>query len=129
MIVTIFDPSNGLIKGIRSARDIATLDVSPDDFVVGRHDTDFKYVASGGVVSDRPEMSTISVNTTSIAADGIEESIVSGIPDGSSIVVNGEDQGLMTGGSFTITSNVEKSFDVKIHLFPYISYEVKINAS
>lgn len=128
--VSIYDKVSGKIlrhmtnfKGIRKL----SLDTDEVGLVDGRHDPDTTYIV-GGSVTVRPE-SQCSIDKIMIAADGVGQSVVLGIPAGSSLTVNGIDYGEVNDGQVEITSDVPGALVVVLSLFPYLDYEVTINAS
>lgn len=133
MTFTFYNPADGKIicTKIRPESDAESALVGELFGMEYLRDTDgselFQYVVSGELVS-RPINAYI-LNKSSITADEIDEAIISGIPDGAELFVNKISLGLVSDGAVELTADIPGNLAVRLVLFPYLDYEVTINAS
>lgn len=66
--------------------------------------------------------------TRDIAADGQEEFIISGVPVGASVAINGSVTGSIDDGELVFTTDDDGDFEIKLELFPWLVYEVTVHA-
>lgn len=75
---------------------------------------------------ERPEM-TLTVNKTTIAADGADELVITGIPTGALVTVPGF-HGAVDDGTVVYTTAYPGPFRVRVDRFPYRPQEIEVNA-
>ena len=93
----------------------------------GIADGETHYVQSGEKI-ERPTM-LVSIDQTTISADGVDPTTMSGLPTGAEISVNNIIIGMVDeSGSFIFTTDVPGGYAIRVSLFPWRDYEVTINA-
>jgi hypothetical protein len=98
------------------------MDQNPEvGFIPGSHDNQTHYVDVSGephVLVERPDM-PLSIDKTTIIADGVDFLTISGIPAGARIYIDRMIDAIATGEDVEITLDTEGVYKLRIELFPY----------
>lgn len=89
-----------------------------------------RYRVTGGLVVPRLSM-TPAVSTAEIAADGLAECVITGLPDGAQLAISGAVSGTGTVGAdpIVITSTVPGALRIRARLDPsHLAWETTIHA-
>lgn len=78
-------------------------------------------------VVERPSM-PIEISKTIIAADAADQAIVSGIPDGASIYLDGEEMSGFASSSLELSSSMPATYRLLVECWPYLPFEAEIAA-
>ena len=92
----------------------------------GTADDDTQYVKDG-VITDRPSMN-LSVDKTTITANGADEATISNIPSGATATCEGESL-TIDDGELVFTADTAGIYTIKFECWPYLDEEVTINAT
>ena len=92
----------------------------------GQPDLENDYIKDGKITK-RLEM-PVTVDKTSIVADEKDKATISGIPKGTSIIIEGTDQGICDDGYAEIKADYKGTYKVKLVCWPYLDKEIEINA-
>lgn len=95
-------------------------------FTSDRMDAD--YYVEGGILIDRKPM-PITVDKTTVVANGTDYCTFTGVPMLASVEIDDEVLGTTDGSNVEITFDTEGKHIVAITLFPFLRYEVTINAT
>ncbi len=114
MIYSIYETATGLIKSVVEGMEFTVLAPEGHSLLVGRYSPGEYYVVDGEAV-ERAAM-TPSISVSEIAADGVDECVISGLPDPCRVQVNGAFYwlGEVAGGSLTITSTEPGTLSVTV---------------
>lgn len=88
-------------------------------------DRSVSYVLAG-VLTDKPTM-PITLDTLSVTADDIDTITISGVPDTASMTVDGETL-TADGTDILLTFDAAGTYIITAVLFPYLDYEVSVDA-
>ena len=127
--VTFFEPVCGRIvstaRCVESLLPITHPDLDRLVGVVADPMTQFVDVATAAVV-ERPTL-TLTADRTGIAADGADTAVITGIPDGATVVVRGE---AFTGDGTALEYSTTQAgaHTLRVVAFPYRDAEVTIHA-
>lgn len=111
---------------IRSFEEI----VIPDGWNVvedGHVDGD-QFYFNGSALTPRPEMPPISFSADSIAADGVEETLLQGVPAGATASL-GNQQVVADGDDITLTTKLIGINRVRVELFPFKDWHGEFNGT
>jgi len=70
----------------------------------------------------------IGVSKAMIAADDIDEAVITGIPEGATVTVDGVALDGFIGGDLVLTSATPASYAVRVEQWPFLPFEVEIVA-
>lgn len=85
-----------------------------------------EYVVAGAV-TPKPAMPVV-IDKTEVTADGVDTATMTGLPDPCTLRVQGENH-LVEGGEAEVSFDLSGQYVVKIVAFPYLDFEVTINAN
>ena len=100
-------------------------------------DPEAHFVATLGdrpTVQERPPL-VVSLDRTSIAADGIDEAVLTGLPDPCEVVIDADDPTVettvaqVTGGGFVFTAEDPGTYVVEVRRFPFLPFQATIEAT
>ena len=102
-------------------------------FVEGHSVDTLQYIPDplNPVITDKPP-SPITISTTSVTADGTTEVIVGSIPVDAECVLEGDTMSIrevLTSDTLELTFDTPDVYTLTIEAFPYLPYEVQINAT
>lgn len=89
-----------------------------------------RFFISDGAPAERPKM-MISVSSYEIAANGDDQSVMTGLPDPCDVFISGPvsvDPVVVAGGELAFSADVPGDYTVIVEAFPYIPFEVVIHA-
>lgn len=89
-------------------------------------DLEFYHVEDGFPVS-RPVL-LLQVSKTEIAADDTDAAVISGIPPGATLLLDGVALDEFAGGSVTLTSSLPAVYQIRVECWPYLPSEVEVVA-
>jgi len=92
----------------------------------GMADDETQYV-DNGVIADRPSMN-LSVDKTTITANGTDEATISNIPSGATATCEGESL-TIDDGELVFTADMAGTYTITFECWPYLDEEVTINAT
>lgn len=120
------------LDGLRSAWPEETHGIVTPDADPARH-----YVGTLGgeaVILDRPAMPAQTDKAT-VAADGVDELTLTGLPDPCEIVIDEPDPNVetttvtVTGGGFVFTADDPGVYTVQVTRFPFLPFTVQVTAT
>ncbi|QPC87426.1 hypothetical protein GA830_12235 [Mesorhizobium sp. NBSH29] len=79
-----------------------------------------------GELARRPEIAA-TISSSVIAADGVAECIIAGLPDPVTLTMDGVEH-VIEGGEITITASTPGVFRLAIDQWPYLPWETEITA-
>ena len=126
----VYEPDTGrvYVKGNGELRSVDPQNFSPTAEVVtyvgGRSDN---LHVSNGEVLDCVEMSLITTNTPLIA-DGTDEAVISGIPEGVQVEWPDGQTDIVTGGEIRFSVDLPGTYTFRFTAVPYLDQEVVIEA-
>ena len=126
----VYEPDTGrvYVKGNGELRSVDPQNFSPTAEVVtyvgGRSDN---LHVSNGEVLDCVEMSLITTNTPLIA-DGTDEAVISGIPEGVQVEWPDGQTDIVTGGEIRFSVDLAGTYTFRFTAVPYLDQEVTIEA-
>jgi len=101
--------------------------IAPEfNYLEGEGDGDSQYVKDG-VITDRPSMS-LSVDKTTITANGTDEATISNIPSETTATCEGESL-TIDDGELVFTTDTAGTYTITFECWPYLDEEVTINAT
>ncbi len=131
---TFFSPSNGEIAfNYEGYAILDMISLFPDmSYISGKYEWTDSYVDQG-IATPRPEFS-ITVNKSTLIPDGIDFIEFNSIPSNCSIQIKGLSTGyyysdIATSPQETFSTNVADSYVITISKFPYINFQVTIDAN
>ena len=87
------------------------------------------YITEDGLAENKSSMS-ISVDKTEITADNTDKATISSCPEGAEVFIGTDSEGLVgIDGLVEIVSAVPKVIKITVVLYPWLDWEVTINAS
>lgn len=94
---------------------------------------DTQYIAdiNNPVLTDRPA-NPATIDKTTVAGDGIDVVVFSNLPDSAEMTVKATGVNIKhspAGSSESVDFDLPGSYTVSVHAFPYLDYEVTINAT
>lgn len=122
--------SNGAIIGmmtVRTADQFTSAETTLAAFIEGEYSYDTTYIPAG-VATDRPTLS-VTVDKTTVDADGIDFCTLSAVPLDAEIYINGVRLGISDGTDVEINFDLVGEYLLKVSLFPYLDFEETINAT
>jgi hypothetical protein len=130
MTYTVYEQSSGLITGRVSCRKSDILSNVPDGYSYIEGDND----DAGFFINNREavprQAMTISTNKHKIIPDGSDKATLSACPEGAEVWRESEYLGLVPAdGLIEVTSLIAKKIKIKVVLFPWLDWEVTINAT
>lgn len=98
------------------------------DYLVGSYDSNTVFVVNGEP-TNRPTMELLIPKTTGVA-DGLDEISISGIPEGTEVMVNSGFTSLLhetvTDGMIELSSEYPVTMKVSLKLFPYVTEHISV---
>lgn len=85
-------------------------------------------------VMDRPPL-VVQIDKTEIEAGGIDEAVLTGLPDPCEIIIDDPDPSVettvteVTGGGFIFAAENPGTYTVEVRRFPFLPYKVEITAT
>lgn len=116
-----------IVSGPESIYNAIIVEPSVEDVIEGSCDID-GYVVVNKKAILRVVM-PVGIDKTDITADGISEVTISSINVGATLTVNSIDHGQVNDGKVEMTFDLSGQYIIKLSLFPYIDWEVIINAN
>jgi hypothetical protein len=132
--VVVFNKTSGRILRLTLCpEDAAGLQAmaANEDIIIAasQMDINLSYVDIASVaVVPRPEMPCV-VNKTTVIADGADFAAISSTPSGAEVFIDGEPVGVGDGSDVEITFDLSGQHVVKLSLFPYLDWEVALDAT
>lgn len=124
---TIYNPETGAIQ--RSGwcrRGDLGLQIRPGEAAVfDQSGNDMTQYVLDGAIVDRP---TFAVSKTAIAADDLDEAVITGLPDPVTVLVDGVAHEV-TGGTIAITAAMPATYRIEIDHWPYMPFNEEVVAS
>ena len=125
----IYD-ANGRIDRVFSGPDsVAPTQAQGDEQAISIDDsqTDENAYVANGVIVDKAAFS-LTINKTEITADGIDEAIISGIPEGVQVEWPDGQTDIVTGGEIRFSVDLAGTYTFRFTAVPYLDQEVTIEA-
>ena len=128
MVYTIYDNTGKILWVTYPSdeyKDPST--IAPEfNYLEGEGSGDTQYI-DNGVITDRPSMN-LSVDKTTIVANGTDEATISNIPSGATATCEGESL-TIDDGELVFTADTAGIYTIKFECWPYLDEEVTINAT
>ncbi|MBD9511642.1 hypothetical protein IB265_33340 [Ensifer sp. ENS10] len=124
---TIYDPATGAINRYGYCRrgDLE-LQVRPGEAAIfGETGNDVTQYVLDGAIVDRP---VFTISKTAIAADNVDEAVITGLPDPAWVVIDGHPFEV-AGGTLSISSHMPASYSLHIDHWPYMPFDAEVVAS
>ena len=125
----IYD-ANGRIDRVFSGPDsVAPTQAQGDEQAISIDDsqTDENAYVANGVIVDKAAFS-LTINKTEITADGIDEAIISGIPEGVQVEWPDGQTDIVTGGEIRFSVDLAGTYTFRFTAVPYLDQEIAIEA-
>ena len=125
----IYD-ANGRIDRVFSGPDsVAPTQAQGDEQAISIDDsqTDENAYVANGVIVDKAAFS-LTINKTEITADGIDEAIISGIPEGVQVEWPDGQTDIVTGGEIRFSVDLAGTYTFRFTAVPYLDQEITIEA-
>ena len=128
LIVTLFDPPTGRIEGeLRVPGFMAAATLALPSVYNGRVNGATHYIdPTTREPAERPDM-VLTVTKTTIAADGVDEMVATGIPPGAFITL-GAVREVVDDGEMVFTTVCPAVSTLRVERFPYKPVEIAIHA-
>lgn len=129
MIAVIYQANGEISKCVDAPDDHIEYQMNPGEFwleVSNPVDDSLNYVLNG-VVTNKPVQPTM-VNKLLCAADGLDTIEVTGIPIGATVTLGPLSPTAII-STASLTFDIAGEYWLKVELFPYRSFEVKISAT
>lgn len=78
-------------------------------------------------LTERPDLAPL-ISKTSILADGVDETVISSLPNPTTVTWPDGQVDTVTDGSIEFSVDLEGSYTFKLELFPYKSKEITVEA-
>lgn len=133
MIYTSFDENTGQLQSIYVAAmnqyelPANVVAIDEDNKNISLYDGALQYISSGLIV-DKQAM-PCSADKTNVTADGVDFVTLSGVPIGAEVISDGIVLAVSDGSDVEIDYDLAGSYQLNVVLFPYLDWEVMVNAS
>jgi len=120
----VYDPATGVIEHSHLYPYLAAdvqYDIDAGKSVSQVQAVDVRsYYVTGGAITARPAMAPVwQDGKASVACDSVDACVLTNIPQGSAIRLDGATQTLDSGTSYTFTASTPGTFQITIERFPY----------
>jgi hypothetical protein len=120
---------NGMIVRTGSAPEgMISIQAGTGEYAIEAAGDDLTQYVVGGAVTDKPAM-PVSIDKTTVSADGIDLATISGIPVGALCRVASIAEAVVNDGTIELTFDNPGDYEITIIAFPYLDYTVTINAT
>jgi hypothetical protein len=96
----------------------------------GTSDIFSDYVNNGEVI--KREIQPTTVNKTTLSADGVDSIVFSNVPNGTFSAINLNNMDIQVFGSVvgedTFSTTISGTYSIKIESFPYLDFEITVEA-
>jgi len=127
---TFYDKTTGEILKIatcsKGAMEYELTQNTNTEVILGHYSDALYYIVSGAV-EPRPSMD-LSVDKTTITADGTDEATITNIPSGATATCEGESL-TIDDGELVFTADTVGTYTITFECWPYLDEEVTINAT
>lgn len=129
----IFNPLGEILRSISCPEDMINIQIQVDETAMEGEANDItQYIPDINlpIIMDKSANPT-SIDKTIVLADGVDLVNLSNIPNNASISITGADNFLeqSVGNSEILTFDTPATYKITIKAFPYLDYEVEINAN
>jgi|LGVE01.1.fsa_nt_gb hypothetical protein len=126
--ITIFKTGSGRITGrVECPQSAVWSQVQNGENWVAGSANDLTQYVSGGLITDRPQMSG-TLNKTTITANGTDLATIANLPQPCTATFAGKQYEVMD-GSFEFTVDTPGSYTVKVEAFPHLPAEFTVEAT
>ena len=127
----VYDPVSGRIlrRVTCSDAELSFYDpaIATTDPEAGRWDDSTHWVVDGQLV-ERPVMS-LEVDKTVIEADGVDQAMITGIPSGATVRIDGQPDEVVHDGTVSFGTEVAGEYRLRFEAFPHRDAEIVVTAT
>lgn len=127
MKATIYNTLTGeILRVVNAPEDMLAMQAQEGETLLMSDSDDMLHYVNQGELLNRPSTSVI-LDKLSCAADGLDAVEVTGIPIGATVTLGSLSQ-TATLSTASLAFDIAGDYQLKVELFPYLPFEVKISA-